>query len=428
MILRVSPSRLRGSVVAPPSKSVAQRAIAAAAMAPGASMIRHIGDCDDVTAMLGAVAALGAEVELGEQDARVTGFSGVPSPRMPIISLAESGLGIRMLAPLAACSDVPVTLTGTGTLLNRPLDALERMEGAKAIFSTTQGNPPLHIHGPLLPGNYRLDGTMSSQFVSGMLMALPTLAGDSHLTVENPVSLPYIELTIEVLQSFGIEVITESEGVFFCRGGQTYRPQELRVDGDWSAAAALLVAGMLAADPVLTVEGLDNRFSQADEAVRGALLFAGGAASGTDSGIQVAQRPVRAFDVNLEHSPDLFPVLAALAAFADKPSRLRGARRLAYKETDRATAIVESWKLAGIEVTREPDALVIHPRKGPEKVLPARIHARNDHRMAMAAALLGLAGAPIEIEGADCVAKSYPAFFDDLEDLGGQIRWVSRPQ
>jgi 3-phosphoshikimate 1-carboxyvinyltransferase len=426
MILRVSPSKLRGTIVAPPSKSVAQRAIAAAAMAPGASMIRRIGDCDDVTALLGAVAALGAEVELGEQDVRISGFGGIPVPRMSVISLAESGLGIRMLAPLTACGPVPVTLTGSGTLLSRPLEALEHMQGAQGIFTTDAGTPPLRICGPMQPGDYRIDGALSSQFVTGMLMALPTLAGDSRLIVEHPTSQPYIQLTLEMLQFFGIEIRVETNGVFFCRGGQTYHPQELQVDGDWSAAASLLVAGMLAADPVLTVEGLNNRFPQADEAVRGALLFAGGAASGTDSGIQVAQRPVRAFDVNLEDSPDLFPVLAALAAFADKPSRLRGARRLAFKETDRATAIVECWKSAGIEVTREDDALVIHPRKGPEKVLPTRIHARNDHRMAMAAALLGLAGAPIEIEGAECVAKSYPAFFDDLEDLGAQIRWVSQ--
>jgi 3-phosphoshikimate 1-carboxyvinyltransferase len=396
-------------------------------MAKGSSMIRHIGDCDDVTALLGAVAALGAEVELGNQDVRITGFGGVPVPRSSLISLDESGLGIRMLAPIAGCGHAPVTLTGSGTLLERPLDALEQMRGAEGVFTTAGGRPPIDIRGPLQPGDFLIDGAVSSQFVSGMLMALPTLNGDSQLTVANPVSLPYIELTLEVLQAFGMEVNAVSEGVFFCRGGQTYSPQDIHIDGDWSAAAALLVAGMLAADPVLTVEGLDNRFTQADEAIRGALLFAGGAASGTDSGIQVAKRPVRAFDINLEHSPDLFPVLAALAAFADKPSRLRGARRLAYKETDRATAIVESWKRVGIDVTREEDALVIHPRKGPEKVLPARIHARNDHRMAMAAALLGLEGAPIEIEGAECVAKSYPAFFDDLEDLGAQIRWVSQP-
>jgi 3-phosphoshikimate 1-carboxyvinyltransferase len=396
-------------------------------MAKGSSMIRHIGDCDDVTAMLGAVAALGAEVELGEQDVRITGFGGVPTPRSSSISLDASGLGIRMLAPIAGCGTTEVTLTGTGSLLSRPLDALERMKGAEGIFTTADGKPPLRIRGPLQPGEFQVDGAVSSQFASGMLMALPTLRGDSRLTVDHPVSLPYVQLTLEVLQAFGIQVATVSEGVFFCRGGQTYSPQDLRIDGDWSAAAALLVAGMLAADPVLTVEGLDNRFTQADEAIRGALLFAGGAASGTDSGIQVAKRPVRAFDVNLEHSPDLFPVLAALAAFADKPSRLRGARRLAYKESDRATAIIETWKRVGIQVTREDDALVIHPRKGQEKVLPARIHAGDDHRMAMAAALLGLAGAPIEIEGAECVAKSYPAFFDDLEDLGAQIRWVSQP-
>ncbi len=427
MMLRVDPSKLQGTVEVPPSKSVAQRLIAAAALSPGASMIRGIGDCDDVTAALGAVAGLGATVELGETDVRITGFGGKPVPRMPVVDLGESGLGVRMFAPIAACGAMPVTLTGTGSLLGRPMETWERTEGLEGVISTTSGKLPLRIQGPLRAGEYRLDASMSSQFATGLLMALPTLDGNSTLILENPTSRPYIDLTCSLLTFFGLEITEETDGCFRIPGGQSYVPQSIRVDGDWSAAATLLVAGMLAADPVLTVAGLDNRFPQADEAIRGALLFAGGAMSGTDNGIQIAQRPVRAFDVNLEHCPDLFPALAALAAFADRPSRLRGAGRLAYKESDRAEAIQRCWQQAGISVTREEDALVVHPRKGKDKVLPARIHAGGDHRIAMACALLGLAGAPIEIDGAECVAKSYPAFFDDLEAIGGKIQWVSAP-
>jgi len=234
-----------------------------------------------------------------------------------------------------------------------------------------------------------------------------------------------VELTRAVLADFGIET-TESEDRIQVPGGQTYQPWEGVIDGDWSGASALLVAGMLAAETAITVEGLNTVYPQADEAIRGALLFAGGAASGTDEGVQVARRPVRAFNIDLTDSPDLFPVLASLAAFANKPSTLKGAHRLVHKESNRIQALQEVFATAGIEVQHDAaaDALVVIPRKGKDKVLAARIDAQGDHRIAMAAALLGLAGAPIEIVGAECVAKSYPAFFDDLESLGAVVQWV----
>ena len=427
MILRVRPSMLSGTVFAPPSKSVMQRVVAGALLADGASMLHHPSESDDCTAALATAAALGAEIELGEDAIRITGVAGQLAPRTKEINAGESGLGLRLFSPIAALHPGGLTLTGTGSLLNRPQLPLAEMLGALGATCTTAagGLPPLHVRGPLQSGTIEVDGSMSSQFLTGLLFALPVCSGDSELIVKDLVSRPYVDLSRAVLADFGIET-TESEDRIQVPGGQTYQPWEGVIDGDWSGASALLVAGMLAAETAITVEGLNTVYPQADEAIRGALLFAGGAASGTDEGVQVARRPVRAFNIDLTDSPDLFPVLASLAAFANKPSTLKGAHRLVHKESNRIQALQEVFATAGIEVQHDAaaDALVVIPRKGKDKVLAARIDAQGDHRIAMAAALLGLAGAPIEIVGAECVAKSYPAFFDDLESLGAVVQWV----
>ncbi len=427
MILRVRPSMLSGTVFAPPSKSVMQRVVAGALLADGASMLHHPSESDDCTAALATAAALGAEIELGEDAIRITGVAGQLAPRTSEINVGESGLGLRLFTPMAALHPGELTLTGTGSLLQRPQSPLTGMLRALGATCTTGagGLPPLHVKGPLQSGTIEVDGSMSSQFLTGLLFALPVCSGDSELIVKDLVSRPYVELTRAVLADFGIET-TESEGRIQVPGGQTYQPWEGVIDGDWSGASALLVAGMLAAETAITVDGLNTVYPQADEAIRGALLFAGGAASGTDEGVQVARRPVRAFNIDLTDSPDLFPVLASLAAFANKPSTLKGAHRLVHKESNRIQALQQVFEAAGIEVQHDTaaDALVVIPRKGKEKVLAARIDAQGDHRIAMAAALLGLAGAPIEIVGAECVAKSYPAFFDDLESLGAVVQWV----
>ena len=427
MILRVRPSMLSGTVFAPPSKSVMQRVVAGALLADGASMLHHPSESDDCTAALATAAALGAEIELGEDAIRITGVAGQLAPRTSEINVGESGLGLRLFTPMAALHPGELTLTGTGSVLQRPQSPLTGMLRALGATCTTGagGLPPLHVKGPLQSGTIEVDGSMSSQFLTGLLFALPVCSGDSELIVKDLVSRPYVELTRAVLADFGIET-TESEGRIQVPGGQTYQPWEGVIDGDWSGASALLVAGMLAAETAITVDGLNTVYPQADEAIRGALLFAGGAASGTDEGVQVARRPVRAFNIDLTDSPDLFPVLASLAAFANKPSTLKGAHRLVHKESNRIQALQQVFEAAGIEVQHDTaaDALVVIPRKGKEKVLAARIDAQGDHRIAMAAALLGLAGAPIEIVGAECVAKSYPAFFDDLESLGAVVQWV----
>lgn len=427
MILRVRPSVLSGTVFAPPSKSVMQRVIAGALLAEGASMLHHPSESDDCTAALATAAALGAEVELGEDAIRITGVGGQLAPRTHAINVGESGLGMRLFTPIAALHNEALTITGSGSLLHRPQQQLAALLPALSAQCATEagGRPPLRVQGPLAGGTLEVDGSLSSQFLTGLLFALPACTADSTLVVKDLVSRPYVELTLAVLADFGIQVHETSTG-WQVPGGQTYQPWEGVIDGDWSGASALLVAGMLAAETAITVDGLQTAYPQADEAIRGALLFAGGAASGTDDGIQVARRPVRAFNMDLTDSPDLFPVLASLAAFANKPSTLKGAHRLVHKESNRILALQQVFEAAGIELRHDPDAdaLVVVPRKGKEKVLPARIDAQGDHRIAMAAALLGVAGAPIEIVGAECVAKSYPAFFDDLESLGAVVQWV----
>ena len=436
MILRVSPSVLSGVVQAPPAKSVMQRLLAAALLADGETWIHNPSEADDCTAALGVVAGLGAEIELGETSMRVLGTGGHLKPRSAVLETGESGLGMRLFGAIAALSPAPLRLAPTGTMSGRPMqplvDALVAL-GADASWSAATDAPGLHIRSGLTGAHQAItvDGSISSQFLTGLLMALPVLPGPGETTLLVPAlqSQPYVELTLEILEDFGIAIeVNEEMNRFVIPSGQTYRSGfETAVDGDWSGAAALLVAGMVAAEQEIEIEGLSGAYTQADEAIRGAILFAGGAMSGTDGGVKVARRPVRAFSVDLASSPDLFPSLAALAAFSKKPSTLRGIHRLRHKESDRAATLQSEFAKAGvrIDLDADQDTMTVHPPRNGQ-FTAARIDTNGDHRIAMAGALLGLGGAPMEIDGAECVAKSYPAFFDDLETLGAQIEWVSK--
>jgi 3-phosphoshikimate 1-carboxyvinyltransferase len=431
MILRVWPSRLAGAVNAPASKSVMQRLIAGALLAEGTTTIHNVSDSDDCTAALAMAAQLGADIELGESSVRITGHGLPLKNRSNTLNAGESGLAARLFATIATCASGPMRLEANGTLQSRPMDALKApIEALGGTFTSTEGHCPLSISGPLMGGEIELDGSMSSQHLTGLLMALPTADTDSLITVHHLVSKPYVEMTCAILQDFGIDVqINEAFDTFKLAGKQAYRGFETTVDGDWSATAFLLVAGMLAAETSIEIQGLNSLYPQADEAIRGALLFAGGALSGSDDGVQIAHRPVRAFNLDLTNSPDLFPPLAVLAAFAKKPSILRGASRLIHKESNRALALITEFKKLGISVEHDEagDQLRIHPWNRVPASKPIRIASLGDHRMAMAAATLAIAGVgAIEIEDAECVAKSYPAFFDDLEVLGAQIEWVSQ--
>ena len=430
MILRVLPSALSGDTVwAPPSKSIMQRAVAIATVADGTTMIRRPSESDDCTHALMMAAELGAEVELGESAVAIHGNFPL-APRSATIHPGESGLGMRLFGTLAALHDGPLKADRLESLLRRDMHGMQRI--LAPFGATVQGGKPgeeLRIQGPMNGGEATIDCSESSQYLTGLLCALPLAEKGSTLHLTKVVSRPYVDMTLEMLEDAGldIQVVADDEDhrtmSLQIPGGQRPQGRDVAMDGDWSGAAFLLGLGLLCSPHHLTIERLHSTYTQADEAIKGALLFGGCRLAGTEEGVQIFAGRPKGFTVDLTDCPDLFPPLAAMAVFAKKPSRLRGLHRLENKESNRGATIQKEWKKLGIDVELlvEEDTMLIHPGK-PSK---GRMSTHGDHRLAMAAALLGAAGQGMEIEGAECVAKSYPAFFDDLEALGVQIQVVA---
>ncbi|MDA0728770.1 MAG: 3-phosphoshikimate 1-carboxyvinyltransferase [Bacteroidetes bacterium] len=429
MILRVLPSTLSAdSVWAPPSKSVMQRVVALATLADGTTMIRRPSESDDCTHALMMAAQLGAEVELGEDAIAIHGTFPL-RPRSEVLTPGESGLGLRMFGALAGLHHDPLVLERMGTLRGRNLSSMqETLESfGVRVEQTTEDHP--RIVGPMRGAEASLDAAGSSQLLTGLLCALPHAEGNSVINLHGVVSRPYLDMTLEVLEDMGIHVhILEDDPderrmLISIPGGQRATPIDVAIDGDWSAAAFLMSLGVLISPHHLDVEGLHSAYTQADEAIKGAMLFGGCKLAGTDEGVRVMKGRPSSFQVDLTDCPDLFPPLAALAVFGTNSSHLRGLHRLSNKESNRGLTLQREFAKCGISVDldQDRDCMTIHP--GP--VQSARISSHGDHRIAMAAAVLGAAGAPVEIEGAECVAKSWPSFFDDLEALGIHIQKVA---
>jgi 3-phosphoshikimate 1-carboxyvinyltransferase len=415
MEITVYPSQLNGTVRAPGSKSIMQRALAAALLCKGESALHFPAYSDDCIHALQTIKQLGATTSKKGNTLFVQG--GLKQPK-GTIDVGESGLGIRLFTPLAALCPKPVTLTGQGSLLLRPMGEFERFfSSLDVVCATHEERLPVRVEGPLHGGEVHLDGSMSSQFLTGLLTALPAADGDSIVKVNQLKSIPYVDLTMEVLEEFGISMRHENYETFHVPGNQKFLPAELEIEGDWSAAAFLLVAGAVSGGSEFSVSGLTSRFTQADRTVTGALLFAGVKLMNNEGTFNVKSNRLKAFNFDATDCPDLFPPLAALGAFCKGTTRIKGVHRLKHKESDRGMAIQVEFAKAGIQVTFEEDEMCITGGK----VQPATLHSHGDHRMAMAAAILGLGGAPIKIEGAEAVAKSYPRFFEDLASLGADL-------
>lgn len=455
-----SPGSVSGIARAPASKSSMQRAVACAALASGTSRLASPSLCADGRAALAVAEALGAGVSIGADKVEIRGIGFGPgetesgaSPVPPpggapvgrrILSCGESGLSLRMFTPIAALFPGESVLEAGGSLLSRPVTAIEApLAGLGARASTNGGFPPVRVRGPLRGGSIEVDAGASSQFLTGLLIALPLAPSDSVLMVPRIVSSGYVELTLRTMAAFGIEVESAPDfSRFGIAGGRTYAARDFMVEGDWSGAAFLLVAAAIAGrgGARLSVEGLALDSEQPDRAILDALALAGarfetGPSPGGTPSIRVMRSSLRAFDFDATGCPDLFPPLAVLAASCEGVTTLRGASRLAAKESDRATALREELGKLGIAIEVEGDLMRV---RGNARCDPdadgrntgatfggrgdvgaiVRIDPRGDHRMAMAAAVAALAGkATAEIEGAECVAKSWPSFFEDLEAL-----------
>jgi len=415
MDLTIKPARLHGSVSVPPSKSAAHRAIIAAALADGCSRIKNIDLSSDIRATIGACHALGIDIQMNDDALNVIGgrlrLTGAP------IDCAESGSTLRFFIPVACTLDGEKVFTGRGRLPMRPVDAYLHIFDTQGIHHTRPPgyNLPLTVSGTLRSGEFRVDGRVSSQFVTGLLFALPLLEGDSGITVIGGFeSRGYVDMTVDTLRRFGVEI--GGGGKFTIRGGQKYRPQTICVEGDDSQAAFFLVGGAISGS--IRVEGLNENSLQPDRVIVDILRRMG--ADIASEGGALVSRPAKLHGVAIDVSqcPDLVPPLAAAAAFAEGETHITGAARLRIKESDRLHALAQNLSALGIRADEQPDGLIIHggrPTGGD-------INSFGDHRIAMAFSVAAAsATGPVTIHGAESVKKSYPKFYNDYKALGGEI-------
>ena len=431
----------------PVSKSFAQRAIIAAALADGTSHLKGYTPCGDNEAALQVARNLGAEVSVEDNVVTIKGISAaLGSCGLSHLHVGESGLLARMMIPIMSqiCTE-SVKFTGEKTLLGRPLTgAKEIMDAFEAdvIPSEVEESPavvrvPLKVQGPLKAGRAEISGKHGSQLISGLLMALPFAEKNSSLIVHEPKSIPYMFITLEVLKKFGIKIGNDmlggpdflasdgdwslcTEMVFKVKGGQRYKAADIDLEGDWSAAANFIVAGAIFGK--VEIQGLDTTSLQADLSIMDILMDAGASLSQLDGdrgNITVQRAPLKAFSVDASNCPDLFPIISVLAAFCQGTSRLAGVGRLANKESDRAKAILEMLTRMGVKASVDGDEMIIEGHSLAQRLLQGTLlkggsyTSHHDHRMVMALKVAALgADSPIMIDDEECVSKSFPQFHD----------------
>lgn len=420
MMVTVYPSAVQGSVQAPASKSVMQRACAAALVRKGTSIIHNPGTSNDDNAAIGIIEQLGATLTHGDP---LTIQSNGIRPAGPALHCGESGLSARLFTSLAAVSDLPLTIEGEGSLLKRPFgffDAVLPQLGVRC--SSREGKLPLQIRGPLRPESINIDGSLSSQYLTGLLFAYAAAGATGvTITVEGLRSKPYIDLTLDVLRAFRLPVPqNHNYERFFYGQASTDRseaPVQFTVEGDWSGAAFLLVAGAIAGG--VEVRGLNAFSTQADKAVLQALMQTGAPLSIEEHRVEIRQGRLRAFHFDAVECPDLFPPLVALAAFCEGTSVIEGVHRLTHKESNRALTLQAEFGKMGVEVRLQDDLILI---EGVASVAGTTVSSHEDHRIAMACAVAALrGGSGIRIDGAGAVSKSYPLFWEHLQAIGAGI-------
>ncbi|MGL4908662.1 MAG: 3-phosphoshikimate 1-carboxyvinyltransferase [Bacteroidales bacterium] len=415
MTKSIPSTNISGRLIAPASKSVAQRAIVAALLAKGTSHLQHLTLCADTSAALQAASTLGAVcTPLSNQSYSISSdFFALQDDQLHI-NCGESGLLVRMLTPVLALRKQSVVIQGHGSLNMRPLSMLELpLQHLGASITSNHGFLPLHVQGAIRGGRVRVDGSLSSQQLTGLLMALPLAGHDSTLSVSQLKSSPYIDLTIELLRDFGITIEHHHYEEFYIKGNQSYRASTYSIEGDWSGASCLLVGGAIAGE--IQVDNLRASSTQADKLIVDALRMAGALVEQTPDSVRVSKSTLKAFSFDATHCPDLFPALVALAACCQGSTQLVGAQRLLHKESNRALSLQSEFAKLGIHISLDGDMMRV---QGGGLMQGAHTLSHNDHRIAMALATAALCcSTPVNIEGAECVNKSYPDFWRDLEQL-----------
>ncbi|MBI1781319.1 MAG: 3-phosphoshikimate 1-carboxyvinyltransferase [Sphingobacteriales bacterium] len=401
MNVTISPSSVNGTIQAPTSKSSMQRACAAALLVKGKTVIKNPGFSNDDKAAMDVIQKLGTKIQI-DNGQLIVDSVGVNPDKLEI-NTGESGLGVRMFTPIVALSEKEILISGHGSLMERPMDFFDEILPKLGVkIESNNGKLPMKIEGPLKPATIEIDGSLSSQFLTGLLMAFSAAdAKDVSIKVNNLKSRPYVDLTLAVMKEFGMKVPQNKNYEAFYFDSDTHHSplttHNYTVEGDWSGGAFLLVAAGIAGD--VTVNGLQNTSTQADKKIIDALLDAGDA---TDC-------------------PDLFPPLVALAANCKGITKIRGLRRLKHKESDRGITLKEEFDKLSTQIDLNDDEMLVHGNGG-IFVKNHTMNSHNDHRIAMAVAVACLnADFDVEIRNAEAVNKSYPDFYQHLQKLGVNV-------
>ena len=430
----IEPARLSGSVEAPSSKSEAHRLLICAALASGTTNVDCTTTSDDIDATISCLEALGAGVARTRRGFRVTPVPVADGPASgrgaAELDCGESGSTLRFLLPVVAALGRGASITAHGRLPQRPLSPLYEELVSHGAEISPQGEVPLRVSGRLRPGRFSLPGNVSSQYVSGLLLAAPLMGEPVEVVVTEPVeSRPYIDITVAALRRFGAEV-TETRfqapdgtpaRTFVCSApGGLVSPGTVRVGGDWSNAAFWLAAGAVCGrEQGVAVTGLDARSPQGDRQVLAALALLGARVLRSADGAGCVTDRLVGRTIDVSACPDLVPPLAAVAAVAEGTTTFTGAARLRLKESDRLETVSAAIRALGGRARATEDGLLV---EGVPELAGGVVDAANDHRIAMMAAVLSTRCAgTVSIDGAECVSKSYPAFFEDFASLGGHV-------
>lgn len=415
----IESARLGGSVSAPPSKSLSHRIMIAAALSQGQSIIKGIKESVDIRATKTCLETLGAEIDFYENEMKINGMGRPTALKDTTMFCEESGSTLRFMIPITALSGQFACFEGKGKLKTRPIDPYFSIFDQSGIEYTYDGHLPLTIKGTLKSGVYELPGHISSQFVTGLLMSLPLLDGDSTIRMTSKLeSRDYVDLTIDVMAMFGVEVDNHNYEFFEIKGSQAYMARPVRVEGDYSQMAFWAVAGCIGSDPIV-IENTSEETRQGDSRIFKIIEEMGGRVEYKENSITVHPSQTHNIKINVSEIPDLVPILAVLGSLSLGTMHIYGGERVRLKESDRLNAIATEINKIGGQIEETPDGLII---KGVTSLQGGRVEGWNDHRIVMAMAIAAIScSEKLTIEGWEAINKSYPEFFKDYQKLGGVV-------
>lgn len=417
MNITINPGKIKGCVQVPSSKSIGHRAVICAGLSKGRSHISGLSPSKDITATINGLKQLGISCGFYEGTLLVEN-NGLPSQDV-LIDCKESGSTLRFLIPVALALEGEAVFTGAGRLGERPLDVYRKLFSSMGIsWHQESGGLPLTVKGCLKSGEYEVDGSISSQFITGLMLALPLLKDDSVLNIKNVLeSRPYIDLTMDVLRDFGINIENHSYREFIIPGSQRYTARHYNVEGDFSQAAFFLATGALSGS--VTISGLKKDSLQGDSVIINILSRMGAEITWHDNKLHISESPLTGTTIDASQCPDLVPILAIIGSLSHGTTIIENAGRLRLKESDRLSAMAEELKKLGADIIELNDGLIIH---GKPYLSGGSVNCWNDHRVAMSLGIAALrCSSPVTINGAECVDKSYPLFWEDLKRIGGDV-------